>query len=1356
MLATTALVAVTALLPGMTRAQDATWLLSPGSGNFNAAANWSPATVPTGTAIFDASSITALSFSANTVVGGWTFNAGAPAYTFTNNQALTFGNAGIVGGSATITNTPTGFLNFTGSTAGSATITNSGNLNFDLNSTAGNGTVTNNFATDFNNISTAGNATITNNVGATWRFNDNSTAGDANITNNSSLNFNNASTAGNALIVNGNSATVSFNDSSTAGGAVITNNENLNFNSTSTAGSATITNANFGTMNFNSSSTAGSSTIINNNNVFFGSTSTAGSATITNGHNVFFEGNSTGGNAAITNTIDALTDFSPSTGPAGDHKLTVGSIAGAGSFVLGRNELTVGGNNLSSEVSGNISGIGGSLIKVGTGTLTLSGFNTYTGTTNVNAGTLSVIGSSAKLFGGPIAVLGGATLNVAASGAIDIGNNITSNLGNEGTVTIQTGGTLTDFGGFVGNLPGSRGTVTVSGAGSTWTNAGTVVIGGLGTGTLTIQDGGVVNSSGGGSVGSSAGSTGTVTVIGAGSTWNNSPGGGLNIGSLGTGTLTITNGGMVINNTAFTANVGNASGSQGTVTVTGAGSTWTNGFGVSIGNLGAGTLTIAEGGLVNGPVVIAADTRAIGTLNIGAGAGSPAAAPGTLSAPRVILGAGAGTINFNHTSADYVFAPEIRGNGSVNVLAGTTIFTADNASYTGRTTIGPAGTLQLGNGATTGSITGDVTDNGTLAVNRSDTFSFGGVISGSGAFQQIGTGTTILTGANTYTGITTISGGTLQLGDGGLTGSIVGDVNNNASLVFNRSNAVSYSGAISGSGSVTKQGGAVLTLTGASSYSGGTLLKGGQINVGHNTALGSGPLAMDEGTTLGFAGDGLNLANAVVLTGTSDPIIDTGTFSETLSGVISGGGALTKNGSGTLVLAGANTYAGATTVAAGTLRAGTPNAFSAASSHTVAPGATLDTGGFNQRVAALANSGTISLVGANAGSTLTVAGAYLGNAGVLRLGTGLPASDRLVIDGATATARGTTSVQIATLSGLGAPTTGDGVEIISARNGATTTAQTTRTAFSLAGGHVDAGAYEYTLQPGNAQGAGENWYLRSTTTFLPPVIPPIVIVPPGESGPPPVVPVTPPIPPVQVPTYRAEVPLLAALPGQFRQADLAMLGNLHRRMGDEALGAPATDAVTPTASGLAEAGTRWAWGRLVYADLDVAQPGVAEARTAMRVSGLQAGTDLLVTDSWRAGVYVGYLDGNADVSGNAHGIFNTAVGSNDLNSRFLGAYATWVDASGWYFDSVLQGASHRYEVRPAGNPTVSGKASGFTASVEGGKAFALNERWSIEPQAQLAWQHNSIDDLLLSGARVQQDSASGWIARLGLRIKGDL
>ena len=146
-------------------------------------------------------------------------------------------------------------------------------------------------------------------------------------------------------------------------------------------------------------------------------------------------------------------------------------------------------------------------------------------------------------------------------------------------LAVQNGGTLTDFGGFVGDLPGSRGTATVSGAGSTWTNTDTIVVGGLGTGTLIIQNGGAVNSGGGGSVGLSVGSTGTVTVTGPGSIWNNSPGGGLNIGSFGTGTLTIANGGTVINNTAFTANIGNGAGSQGTVTVTGAGSTWSNSSG---------------------------------------------------------------------------------------------------------------------------------------------------------------------------------------------------------------------------------------------------------------------------------------------------------------------------------------------------------------------------------------------------------------------------------------------------------------------------------------------------------------------------------------------------------------------------------------------------------------------------------------------------------------------------------------------------------------------------------------------------------------------------------------------------------
>ena len=110
--------------------------------------------------------------------------------------------------------------------------------------------------------------------------------------------------------------------------------------------------------------------------------------------------------------------------------------------------------------------------------------------------------------------------------------------------------------------------------------------------------------------------------------------------------------------------------------------------------MGTGTLTIANSGVVTGPIVIARNAGANGTLNFGAGAGEPAVAPGTITASNLAFGAGTGTINFNHTSTNYVFAPPIAGNGTVNVLAGTTIFTGVN-SYGGATNVN-AGRLRAG------------------------------------------------------------------------------------------------------------------------------------------------------------------------------------------------------------------------------------------------------------------------------------------------------------------------------------------------------------------------------------------------------------------------------------------------------------------------------------------------------------------------------------------------------------------------------------------------------------------------------------------------------------------------------------
>src|SRR5215472_15763506 len=176
LLTTTAAVALLAAIPA--HAQDATWSTAPGSSDFNTAANWTPATVPTGTAFFGTSTTTSLSFSANTTVGGFTFNPGAPAYTFTVSSpfSLTFNNAGISGGNVTITNNSQ--LNFSQtSSAGNAVITNNGLMRFLFFGTAGNANITNNSFLQFVNETSAGNATITTATGAITLFSDTSTAG---------------------------------------------------------------------------------------------------------------------------------------------------------------------------------------------------------------------------------------------------------------------------------------------------------------------------------------------------------------------------------------------------------------------------------------------------------------------------------------------------------------------------------------------------------------------------------------------------------------------------------------------------------------------------------------------------------------------------------------------------------------------------------------------------------------------------------------------------------------------------------------------------------------------------------------------------------------------------------------------------------------------------------------------------------------------------------------------------------------------------------------------------------------------------------------------------------------------------
>ncbi len=412
-------------------------------------------------------------------------------------------------------------------------------------------------------------------------------------------------------------------------------------------------------------------------------------------------------------------------------------------------------------------------------------------------------------------------------------------VGNTSTGTLQIGatGVVSNGSGFIGRQVGSTGHVTVSGTGAQWTNSAGLSVGFSGTGTLGVSNGGVVRSTTNTYVGVAAGGTGTVTVSGLGSQLNTT--GFMRVGQTGNGTLQISDSAVVSNAAAV---VGYDPGSVGVVTVSGAGTQWNSSAQLSVGASGNGAVTISNDAVVSATsAVVGGAASSQGVINIGAAALAAAAAPGTLSltgpSPSLTLGATGGLV-FNHTNtAGYVFTPGITGAGKLSTYNGTTILTANN-NYTGGTTIA-GGTLQLGNGGTSGAIVGNVANNGILNFNRTDSVTFAGLISGSGVVNQNGTGATILTANNTYTGGTAIAAGTLQLGNGGTTGAIVGNVANNGALVFDRSNTLTFAGQISGSGSVSQIGAGTTVLTGNNAYAGGTTISAGTLQLGDGGSSGA-------------------------------------------------------------------------------------------------------------------------------------------------------------------------------------------------------------------------------------------------------------------------------------------------------------------------------------------------------------------------------------------------------------------------------------------------------------------------------------------------------------------------------------
>ncbi|MFK4813092.1 autotransporter outer membrane beta-barrel domain-containing protein, partial [Devosia sp. ZW T5_3] len=451
--------------------------------------------------------------------------------------------------------------------------------------------------------------------------------------------------------------------------------------------------------------------------------------------------------------------------------------------------------------------------------------------------------------------------------SIDGSVDLTIGVTGAGSLTILNGSTLTNAMGYVGFDVGGVGVVTVSGQGSRWDNLGDVIIGQEGNGTLDIQAGGFV-SGGTGYVGNGPGSVGVVTVSGAdglgnASTWSLRQD--LNIGYPGTGTLNVEAGGHVAvggridvgvagqgkmelsdgatlssndgvvgtdaygeailtsgaswtmvgqltvglvaqgdlrieDGASVTSNqgyVGAHPGSDGSVTVTGPGSSWemTN-FNLTLGNYGVGAMTIEDGARAYakaGVYLGISDATASGTLNVlgtpgargvletsgfrgGMGTANVTVDGGIVRAIRnntdfissygaqqVTLGAGGGIIDTNGFNIG--IAPVMTGAGSLTKDGlGTLTLTGANI-YGGGTAI-TAGTLQLGNGGKSGSILGNVANSGVLAFNRLDGVTFGGTIAGTGGVWQVGSGQTTLTANNSglagvsrvYNGILSVNG----------------------------------------------------------------------------------------------------------------------------------------------------------------------------------------------------------------------------------------------------------------------------------------------------------------------------------------------------------------------------------------------------------------------------------------------------------------------------------------------------------------------------------------------------------------------------------------------------------------------
>ena len=628
------------------------------------------------------------------------------------------------------------------------------------------------------------------------------------------------------------------------------------------------------------------------------------------------------------------------------------------------------------------------LNKLGPNTLSLTGSSAYNGGTTVSAGMLDAATTAALPnynVAGKVAVGGGATLTVAVGGAgqwnsganNDLGNLLAANSGNFAAGSMlgidTTGGNFT-YNGLIGGAMGltKLGANTLSLSGANTYSGGTTVAGGV----LQITDAawngvnqalpGAGYTLAGGTLSLSYGANWGVTnamTLTANSTVYIPAGDQTNMNGAISGagkTFTKDGPGVLFLNTA-SVNLGAvyvAAGILGADGNSGGGANW-GGSGTTVTVGSGGQLGPWDNITVPNPIVLNGGTGIAYNGSFAPGDAAIFSGPVTLNA----------TTSVDTTKGNITLSAAVSGSGGLTAVGGTLILSSSNNTYSGDTRVA-TGTLQLNNalalqdstvnmnGSDSGTLNlnglsavlGGLKGSGNLTIPAGQTLTVGGngvnttylgVLGGgnaASALTKAGSGVLTLAGSNTCTGGTTVSNGTLQFGNGASNNGLVsGDISvqNNAVLAFANPNPQYYTGVISGSGSLVKTGAGLLALdsTAANTFTGGTTINAGVLQMGNSAALGNPSLslnlAVNSGGTLDLNGNSPTFAvlsgNGVIAnsnTGSSYAIFnyDNSTTSSIFGGSIRdslSGGTQTVGlvvGSGTLTLTGSNAYSHKTEV----------------------------------------------------------------------------------------------------------------------------------------------------------------------------------------------------------------------------------------------------------------------------------------------------------------------------------------------------------------------------------------------------------------------------------------------------------